>query len=466
MKKTKCVLTLLLFLNIHITPSFAAISSTHNFITLADIHFNPFIGCDQFSNPCPILSELSNTDPKSWDLIFQKYIDTIKTNYYQDTDFRLLKSTLTELSTLNQQQKPAFILILGDFLAHNFPEQYQKYSSNKSITDYQTFTKKTLQYLTYKLNQAAPNTTLYPVLGNNDSYSGNYKITPQDFFLKDTASVFSALIKNKSAQQNFNDEFPNAGYYAVTLAKNNQRLIILNSILFSTHYPMSDKKNKAAEEQLTWLQEQLSIAKEKQQHVLIALHIPLGIDTYLSITMRYNFIRYFFHPLFLKEPYNEKLLSLLQHYSTTIVGILPAHIHDDSFQLISNHTHEYFIPNSFTPSISPIYGNNPGLKIFNYNDQTFQLINFDTYFYPLNEKSAMWKKEYNFNAVYQPDCKQCSLVVGMLRLKKDNVLMDAYRQYYAVDRDAQPISKKRWTQDYFCGIYAMNWNAYKTCASD
>ncbi len=460
----KIILLSLLLLLINVQPTFAKAPLSKKFMTLADIHFNPFIGCDKFSNPCPILNELRTTDPQSWDLIFQKYADKIKTNYHQNTDYFLLASTLTELNTLNQQQKPAFILLLGDFLAHDFPEQYKKYSGDTSQANYQAFIQKTLLFLTYKLNQVTPLTTIYPILGNCDSYNGNYKIDPNGLFLNNTATIFSTLIKNKEAQKKFQDEYPHAGYYTVTLAQKNKRLIALNSVFFSTLYATAATQ-KAADEQLIWLQKQLSIAQQQHQHVLIALHIPFGIDVYRNIKMRFNIMRYFSHPLFWQTAYNESFLSLLQRYTTTVVGILPAHIHNDSFQLIANDTHEYFIPISLTPSISPIYGNNPGLKIFHYNDKTFQLTNFNTYFYPISEeKSAKWKQEYDFNALYQPNCKKCLLINGMLRLKKDNSLVTIYKKYYSVSRNAQPITTENaWMPYYWCGIYNTDWKTYRAC---
>ena len=117
------------------------------------------------------------------------------------------------MSWANSANKISLLLLLYwvIFLAHQFPEQYVKYSGDESQADYQVFTKKTLQYLAYKLNQATPQIDLYPVLGNNDSYNGNYNTEPQGAFLKDATDIFSTLIKNKNSRENFIHEFPNAG---------------------------------------------------------------------------------------------------------------------------------------------------------------------------------------------------------------------------------------------------------------
>ncbi|MCD6040102.1 MAG: cpdA 2 [Gammaproteobacteria bacterium] len=453
----------LIILTLLVTHSvFAQTPSTKKFISISDIHFNPFIGCNQFSTPCPILTELRNTDPTSWDNIFEKYADKIETSYHQDTDFFLLQSTLTELNTLTQRCSPAFMVILGDFLAHKFREQYQKYSGDLSIAGYQAFVRGNFEYLTHKLNQAMPITDIYPALGNNDSYGQNYEVDPHGFFLHDLRTIFSALIKNKTAKKEFQNEFANGGYYAVTLPQKNQRLIVLNSVLFSALYHTSAMQ-QAAEEQLAWLQLQLSTAQQRQQKVLLALHIPPGVDIYLSLKLFSSLIQAG-PPLFWQDSYNKQFLSLLQQYANTVVAILAGHIHSDAFQLIANKAQNSFIPVSFTSSISPMNGNNPGLKVFTYASRTFELVNFHTYFYPINEgKSARWKKEYDFNSVYQPDCQSCSVINGMLQLTKDNILENSYVKYYNLSNSTQSAIQHNWLPYYWCGIYNMDWQSYQVC---
>ncbi len=455
MKKILFIFAVLLLSVTQITSA-----SISKFVTLSDVHFNPLIGCDQLTTPCPILNELQKSDPSSWDLIFQKYRDQIKSKYYKDTDYFLLKSTIKELSSLTTLKQPDFILILGDFLAHSFPEQYQKYSGDESKADYQSFVKKIIQYLTYQLNQAASQTSIYPALGNNDSYEGNYNVKPNGLFLNESAYIFSNLIKDKDASKAFKEEYPKAGYYAVTLAHQKLRLIVLNTVLFASKYS-TFAKQQAAYEQLAWLKEQLYLAEHKQQKVLLAFHIPPGIDVYLDSLMRFEIVRALFHPLFWQTSYNKEFLSLVQQYSKTITGILPAHIHRDTFQVLANNASTRLIPVSLTPSISPVYGNNPGLKVFSYDAETFQLINYDTYFCSLSKNEPLkWKQEYDFNAVYQPGCKQCLLINGMLHLKKDSHLMDLYKKYYTVERTVRSTK----TLKLWCGIYNTDWESYKSCS--
>lgn len=77
---------LLLFFISDITVAATQAPPLKKFIAIADIHFNPFIGCDTDPSICPMLSELRIADVQAWDAIFHKYIDNIQTRYRQDTD--------------------------------------------------------------------------------------------------------------------------------------------------------------------------------------------------------------------------------------------------------------------------------------------------------------------------------------------------------------------------------------------
>jgi hypothetical protein len=170
----------------------------------------------------------------------------------------------------------------------------------------------------------------------------------------------------------------------------------------------------------------------------------------------------------LQEKYNERFLTLIRQYSTIISGILAGHIHADAFQLISTSIKNQPIPISYTPAISPIFGNNPGLKVYSYNPKSFQLLDFTTYSYSLNEfPHAKWRKEYSFNAAYQPHCQHCSLINGMLHLTKNNALARLYQKYYSVGRNAQPIVlNSAWVPYYWCNVSNLDWLSYKNCLAN
>ena len=90
------------------------------------------------------------------------------------------------------------------------------------------------------------------------------------------------------------------------------------------------------------------------------------------------------------------MLDILQQSPAPIVGLLVGHTHMDTFQIIDGTMGKPPIPVIFTPSISPIDGNNPGFKILTLSPD-LGLTDFDTYFYPIDHLPNAWQKEYNFN---------------------------------------------------------------------
>src|SRR5437762_1021033 len=98
---------------------------TQNFMSIADIHFDPYSSCDVLAvQVCPIIKKLQLATPEQWDGIFSKYDSNKVSRFGHDTNYALLKSTLTEIQQVDKKENPGFTVILGDFLAHHFREKY------------------------------------------------------------------------------------------------------------------------------------------------------------------------------------------------------------------------------------------------------------------------------------------------------------------------------------------------------
>lgn len=433
------------------------------FLSIADIHFTPFTDCQMVSAyPCSLVQQLNKAPYQAWDAIFAAHDKHQLSGSMHDTNYALLQSSLEEIKAINEKEKPRFVLILGDFLPHHFREQYILFSHDYTQTGYHRFLKKTLQFLASKLRQAIPTGDIYPVIGNNDSYIGNYGVEPNGEFLEEVKQIWLPFIQDKKNQESFKRHFSTGGYYSMTLPTNpHQRIIVLDTVLFS---PMvhGEAVKTAALAELDWLHQELSTAVKEHQQVILALHIPVGIDVYKTVKNFSTKILAFWQPLYSDIFYHD-----VQEFSEVISAILPGHLHMDSFQMISN-GHGGIVPVSFTPSISPIYGNNPGFKVYSYDAETFQLKNYDTYYYPLNEKgnTAHWQKEYSFNQIYQSACSHCDLIKGMTALTPSSALVNDYKTYYAVGNRTQPISQDHyWVPYYWCNIHAITQADYKTCVA-
>lgn len=426
------------------------------FLTLSDIHFDPFISCYSIKEkPCPLIRKLQNTPANQWSSIFSAmHIEPAQ--YGQNSNYTLYHSALAATKKAAETEQAKFVLILGDFLGHDYRRYYKRYSLDRSREGYRSFVKKTFVYLTEQLSQTFPTIDVYGVVGNNDSYQGDYYTEINGSFFNDFSYIFSRLIKNKSNRLLMMQQFPKGGYYAVDLPNQKKiRLILLNTVLFS--YKAKGRGiDEAANQQLAWLHKELASAKANKQKVLIAMHIPTGVDVYATLRFRlFTLIELW------QRKYTERFQSELEQFAPEISAIFAGHLHSDWFQIMTPLGSAYEIPVTGTPSISPIFGNNPGFKVYRYAMPSMQLEDFMTYYFPLKDKK-IWSIEYNFNQIYQPNCHDCSVISGMKSLKKTGDLANYYRQFYVVGGNNQPITSK-WDPYYWCAIRDVNVSAYKEC---
>ena len=395
-------LFLSIFLLFAVTASYAG-ESYQYFLTLADIHFDPYVACyTQTEKPCLVISKLRQSRVANWSRILKQY-DIAKPQYRLDTNYPLLEASLNSAKIAAQNNHAGFVLVLGDFIGHDFRKYYRKYSLDDSLSGYQSFLNKTLQFVTQEIAKTFPSLDVYMVVGNNDTYSRDYISKPNGAFFKDAAHLWAPLIKNVRNREVMQKQFPYAGYYAVTIANQpTLRLIVLNTVLFS-HKSFGAPADAAAIKELAWLDDELKQVRAKHQKAIIAMHIPMGIDVYAS--MRFHL---FTLVNFWKPNYTAQFKSEMKAFSPEIAGILSGHIHSDWFQEMSFGDSSQTIAMSGTPSVSPIFGNNPGFKIYRYPLSIFKIQDDYTYYLPIDNKN--WGLEYEFERIRQPNCHTCLLL--------------------------------------------------------
>ena len=119
------------------------------------------------------------------------------------------------------------------------------------------------------------------------------------------------------------------------------------------------------------------------------MHIPPGIDVFA--TLKLHLFRLI--SLWTQVDIN-RFEDVLAPYAPEIAGILAGHLHSDWSQVLTLENKQE-IPISGTPSISPIFGNNPGFKIYTYfPDQ--KLEQAETHIYLLNGQDR-WSQRYLSN---------------------------------------------------------------------
>jgi len=442
---------LFIFFFILYQPLFAEKPHYVPFLSVSDIHFDPFSVCVNTS-PCPLIEELNHAAAKEWHSILtainvQTPIDK------KNTPYRLLVSTFSEFQRIADQKHPRFVLVLGDLLAHEYPEAFSHYSSDKTPAAYQAFVKKSMDFLALEFKQVFPKTDVYYVVGNHDTYHQPYSSTPQGLFFKDMAATWSTLIEDRKTQEQMQQSFPTGGYYAIDLPTSpHLSLIVLNSVLFSNK-ARGTGITQAAEKELDWLHDTLNTAYMQQKHVIIALHIPVGVDVYASVRQAPQIVEWW-HPT-----YSERFLTELRTYATNISAILPGHFHMDWSQVYST-PDEQHIPIAGTPAISALFGNQPAFKLFSYNAESLQLHNAITYAYSL--KDNHWNESYDFNALYQPSCEHCELVDGINAIRPTGASASYYQQFFAAGTTS-PLIHTLWNPYLWCNIHTIAATDFQRC---
>ena len=96
------------------TPGRAADTGTAGpaqFLMMSDLHFDPM------ADP-KLVDRLSSAEPKEWPDIFESSDNKTPARYGADSNWALLRSALWQAK--QTLPNPAFVVLPGDFLAHNF----------------------------------------------------------------------------------------------------------------------------------------------------------------------------------------------------------------------------------------------------------------------------------------------------------------------------------------------------------
>lgn len=364
--------------------AFAAPKAT--FLTLSDIHFDPFLSCLKKA-PCPLITKLKKAPASEWPALLAEY-DHIKPAYRQDTGYLLLKSTLAAASATAKAENAKFIIITNDFLSHNYRDNYIYFTHDKTAVGYQSFVRKTYIYLASELQAAFPTLSIYPVLGNNDGYWRDYSPVPRHAFFDEFARIWSPLIHDAESRKLFQADFRIAGYYALTLPEQpNLKLISLNTNFFAWQ-AYDSHVGGATQAEFNWLQQMLKRATANHQRVIIAMHIPEAVDIYLTPTIRLARVLQLW-----QKKYIVKFDAILKQYAPSVMAILTGHLHADLFHILT-FDQGIKVPVNGIPSVSPIFGNDPGFKIMTYLPETGEASDYITYYYPLNG-ARKWSVKYH-----------------------------------------------------------------------
>jgi len=325
-------------------------------------------------------------------------------HYGEDSNYALLWSSLAAISRAGRSAD--FVVVTGDLLVHDFEKRLTKARgdapSQPGIVDAAV---STTGVVADAIALAVPGKPVILSLGNNDSDCGDYQIDPGGPYLAATRELVKRLAGADRVAADFDATYRAGGYYAMrhpTAADTD--IVVLNDVLWSSEYRDVCGANgmEAARAMLTWFKAQLDAARAANRKIWMVHHIPAGIDAYATEKSKEKVCAKQVIG-FMSEPFATRFPELLAEYASVITANLTGHVHFDGYRLILGADNQALDVEKIAPAISPIFGQNPGFHVFDYEVKTGEPMDFTTVYLDLTDPAAGWRTEYRFTEAYRAE---------------------------------------------------------------
>jgi len=439
-------------------------NSNNSLPVLGDIHFSPFFDPDLFPS-------LTFSPPEAWSELFENSTTKKPNSWGQATNYFLFQKLLNYLE--NKTKNCHLFILQGDLLSHGFKERFFKLNGDEDEAALRSFVQKTIKFIALKLRSAvAKDIPIVFVLGNNDSYAGDYKIIPNGEFLGDTTMLFyNTFLLEKPSFSAFSATYQTGGYYKFEPSfASDLALVCLNTVMFSKHWTASkdEKGQNAPEKQLDWLQETLISAQRADNKVWLLTHIPTGVSAYGTIE---NYMdkegKVSDANMMWKSKYQTRFLEIINKYAENIVALFAGHTHMDEYRIIKSAENKEKEIVFITPAISPLFGNNPAFKIFSFSAKNFKLQDYQALTYHFTNSSQTFEPFYRFSNYFD---LHSNLNQALVTLYKEMPLNDKLKtryinNYYSGHNEGNNITPTNWPI-YRCTIGYPDKEGFISCVNN
>ncbi len=416
MKNKICFLVFVLSFSVNSFCQPKVALDVDSMIVLSDIHFNPLYDSS-------LTDELLHSDYKQWDSIFKKSSITKFSYYREDANYSLFIAMLDKIKEV--YPSPEYMIISGDFLCHD--SFLGKYNSDSSLKN------NMIRFIAKKLKDVFPATVILPAIGNNDSYVHN-SINPNDPFLLMFANAWVPLLHftNEADSVGFINQFSKGGYYSYGFKNSRNKIVLLNTVFFSSEYKGPDN---AGSEEKNWLGEALN----KHENVWTASHLPPGTDMYklankssAAEMCNSNFEGFF--------------CELLKKNASHIQANFAGHTHMNDFRLVADSTGKAISFFHIIPAVSSVYHNNPAFQIINYSKESMELLDYTTHY--LDAGNGNQWESYNFKSDFQLDKINAATLQGLVKnMQSDSAHLNNFINNYNVHSIKSNDAKKLYAND-------------------
>jgi sphingomyelin phosphodiesterase acid-like 3 len=419
-----------------------------NALLISDLHFDPL------ADPS-LVKQLIGAPVCDWETIFSSSKQTRYAHAPQDANYPLIKSTLSAAAA---QSSVDFVVGTGDYLRHNFEDAFLK--AGGTSDEFTEFATKTALFVVHAL-QTTFRAPVYFALGNDDSPCGDYRVDPGGPFLATLADSLEVLKNHPDAAADFRA----AGFYELphpTLA--NHEIVVLNTVLWSRSYAIcGSDSGDAGQGEMQWLSWQLYRAKTSGNKVMLMMHIPPGIDSYKSAHAGGGKAA----TEFWQSQFFTQFLNLMKTYGSVVQIALAGHTHMDDFRVLSPGGSASPVAFRITPAISPIFGNNPGFSVLQYQTSTGEVSDIATYYLDLagDGPDPKWALEYRFSTAYGYNTFSAENLQSLAAtIRSDPSVRHLFAGYYATSARS-PIKAENW-QFYACSETEFTSYDYGGCISN
>ncbi|XP_031639378.1 acid sphingomyelinase-like phosphodiesterase 3b isoform X2 [Contarinia nasturtii] len=414
-------------------------------------------------------------------------------DYMCDSPWSLLESA-TQAMKSRQGDNVEFVLWTGDALTH---------SMRGSI---ETRRLEVLRNITDLLSRTFPSQFVFPVLGHDDGlgHGINFRILGE---------LWRHWLPNEALET-----FNRGGYYTIEQTKSKLRIIALNTNFMrhdikyqQTHSSpirqrpsMSDLndhnyryhhgnhyrsngingysagnfdehggtvsalsgENHEAQKQWEWLEAVLDKTSRNKETVYIVGHIPPGSDERQMGAQPNG------HTTF-SEINNLRYLQLVRKYSSVILGQFFGHLHSDSFRIIYNDNGKpvswIMIAPSVTPKKQSIGSNNPAMRLYKFDTDTGQVLDYTQYYLNLDDANkageAMWQAEYNLTTQYFGSGEVNAVALHNLADRFSNTDNPMFGKYYKANSVRYNTSPCEGVcaLNHYCAITRVDYNEFNHC---
>lgn len=414
--------------------------ATGQFLAISDIHFDPF------ADPT-IVPRLIAAEAHHWPAIFASSRVTAPVGAGADTNYPLLDSTLKAAASAAGREGYDFVLLTGDLLRHDFETTFAKYggSDKKALG---AFALKTIAFVNREMERRFRGAPLIEALGNNDNDCDDYQPVPGSPLLAATAATLPAVARDPQARA----DFAAGGNYTVPHPRTpNHLFLVLDSVFWSPKYrdACGSTGTAAGSAQLAWLEWQLFRARQRGQTVSLVMHIPPGINPYESTPAA--------PAPFWVDSWRDRFLALATAYAPVLRAGYSGHTHMDDFRVLSTPAGPY-LAIRITPSVTPLFGNNPSFSVMRYRVADARPIGYVTHVL----QSGAWQREYDFARTYgYADYSAASLTALSAAIRSGGGARTAYARFYTSGAKS-PITAAN-AGLYACAQTEMMPDAFAAC---